>query len=465
MAEFKELLDMTGSIWLPEDVVISTCGIPKDAVMTTRYNQVFYTLPSYAATERYIAKRLVSKLYEKRVFISDETILALLHEWEALKNCTLSDEQASAVVSAVQNPISVITGGPGTGKTRFIEAVTYVYKRLGKTRILLCAPTGKAARRMEESIHMLAQTAQKAMKLSPYSKKLKRLIADLLVIDETSMLDMETMSFLMQAVSEGTNLLFTGDIKQLPSVGAGAILRDMIESGIIPTTYFTKIYRQKEDDTVFGNIQKILYGQEDLTYDEKFEFKNCADSTPDIIVNEYIRAAKEYGIENICCLSPYKRKGYCCSNSLNNKIQAKLNPKGARPFWCGTVTEIGETDAKTVYIQVGDPVMHLLNEDVSNGDIGIVISADKDSVVVDYSGYKKSYRRKEMGHLTHAYSISIHKSQGSEYKKCLVVSTRNQLDICLNCIAICYPHTLKCNLTIKFIFNRHRILYAGIFNA
>jgi len=410
--QIMDLIESTGNTWIAENMV-EGMQIDLSACVTKKVrNKKYYTTSTIAKKEKEIADMVCQKLFDKRKVVDIRSISFFIEKWEWENKTTLSDEQRAAVFMAVRNPISILTGGPGTGKTRVIEAVAYVTRCLNRKRIVFSAPTGKAARKITESTGNKAYTVHFLAGISKIMTHIKRIICDLLIVDESSMLDFDTFYYLLKALSG--SLLLVGDIEQLESVGAGSILRDLIECRYIPITRLTKTYRQKEDNTVFHNLQKIKRGETDLKYDKKFML---LDPIKTDVINLFATNKEIY--KDVCCLSPYRTKGDYCTNVLNRKIQAALNknPK----TWKGSVKQIGEDTKTNVVFKEGDSVMNLVNEDVVNGEIGIIRKIDEHGIMVQYDDLFKNYPYSEVGKLTLAYALTVHKSQGSEYPAVIIV--------------------------------------------
>jgi exodeoxyribonuclease V alpha subunit len=316
--------------------------------------------------------------------------------------------------------ILILTGGPGTGKTTALKGIIDSYKHLNKI-ILLAAPTGRAAKRMSEVIGSEAKTIHRLLEYNPQDQIFARnednpLEADLLVVDEVSMIDTLLMNSLMCALSPGTTLVLVGDIDQLPSVGPGNILHDLIKSDKIPTAMLTKIFRQAEESKIVVNAHKINKGefpalQNNETSD--FFFIQEADNSiiPDLIVELCTkRLPSKYGFDpmkDIQVLTPMYR-GEAGADNLNSILQSALNKN-----------EVLITRGKKCY-KVGDKVMQLRNnyeKDVFNGDIGLIhtINTEDQKLEIIFNGKIVAYDFLDLDDITLAYAITVHKSQGSEY--------------------------------------------------
>ena len=337
-----------------------------------------------------------------------------------LKPGYYSDEQLEAIRNSLLHKILILTGGPGTGKTTALRGIIDSYKRLGKN-IMLAAPTGRAAKRMSEVIGFDAKTIHRLLEYNPQDQVFARdednpLEADLLVIDEVSMIDILLMNSLIKAVTPDSTLVLVGDIDQLPSVGPGNILHDLIKSGKIPTAMLTKIFRQAEESKIVVNAHKINKGEFPALQNNEnsdFFFMQEADNSliPGIIVELCTkRLPAKYGFDpmkDIQVLTPMY-KGDAGADNLNSILQSALNPN-----------EVLFTRGRRSY-KIGDKVMQLRNnyeKDVFNGDIGLICSIDVEDQKLEivFNGKIVPYDFLDLDDITLAYAITVHKSQGSEY--------------------------------------------------
>ena len=434
-------LQSEGSLWVEEERLKSFARkrkvdvSPLDNLCKSgklkrlRFDGVNYiSLPTFHAVETEGAYNVMRILYNDTLGkVPAKTIDGIIDKIENKIGIELHSEQRKAVHTMVNNGLCVITGGPGTGKTCTLNTAVQVIEELypGIT-IKFTAPTGKASGRITESVHRPARTVQRELKLTYTKKYPDYFTGDILVIDEVSMLDMETAGAVFKAVRNGQRLIMIGDTEQLPSVGAGAVLRDLLDSGVIPNTRLTKTFRQAEESALFCNILLAKKGDPKLKNDnEEFVIIKAlgGDKTLNQIADKYLEEKEKWGLENVCCLIPYRKAGTICSNKLNNILQARINPKSLGKKYLDVKTGPKE------YISfiVGDPVMQLQNRDeCANGDVGMVIDVEGERLVVRFKDpmgeevivkYWKSQLAEE---LSLAYAMSINKSQGSEYKSVIM---------------------------------------------
>ena len=349
---------------------------------------------------------------------------AQLDSEELRLNLKFAPEQRDAVKMALTQGLSVITGGPGTGKTLIQRAILDIYRRNnpGKT-ICCCAPTGRAARRMEQSTGFEASTAHRALGLlagedGDYGEP-EALDADLILVDEVSMLDIYLAGHLFSAVKWKAQIVFIGDADQLPSVGPGAVLSEMIASGRIPVVRLDKVFRQNDGSRIAVNAKLIRHGNLSLEYGPDFRFVDSANLTDSAnrIVELYMQEIAKYGVDNVALLTPYRQKTETGVNALNDLLREMVNPPDSGKAEAGC----GKRKFRT-----GDKVMQVKNfEDVNNGDIGYIRSifkfGDETTVHVDFGdGRTKEYDSSQLDMLDLGYASTIHKSQGSEYKSVII---------------------------------------------
>lgn len=373
--------------------------------------------------EKCIANSLLKKLGKTEY--TEEMIKPLIKDYETYSGITLSDEQSEGVVTLLTNKVAILTGGPGTGKTSVIKCVLYCIKHLDSTRFKpnyvpysLLAPTGKAARRMKEATGVNSYTILKAIQYNPFGNTIRNgLYKKYIFVDESSMIDLPTLyKFLLAIKNEDTRLYFIGDENQLPSVGAGSVLRDLIISGIFPTCGLVKTFRQDEKSVLFKNISIVKSGC-NLPFKTGPDFE-LHENTNDFFYL-YFNEIKKTGIDNLVVLTPTRRVGKFGSNRLNQIIQEKINTNIGL-----TATFWRDFKKTTITFRLGDPVMQLENREVANGDVGKVIEVNEDNILVAFSDTVVKYYRQELKQLDLAYAISIHKSQGSEYPIAFILFTK-----------------------------------------
>jgi exodeoxyribonuclease V alpha subunit len=340
---------------------------------------------------------------------------------------TLAESQVAAIRLALKSKILVMTGGPGVGKTTIVKAILRILAAKD-VRLLLCAPTGRAAKRMTEATGFEAKTIHRLLEVDPRSGGFKRgennpLDCDQLVVDEVSMVDVMLMQALLKAVPDKAALLIVGDIDQLPSVGPGQVLADIISSGAVPVVRLTEVFRQAAQSRIITSAHRINQGSTpDLSSSgpgSDFYFVQADD--PQTAVSRIIELTKtqipkRFGLDpirDIQVLCPMNRGGVG-ARSLNIELQSALNPAGERK-----VERFGWTFAP------GDKVMQIENDydkEVYNGDIGTISNVDPDGgeIAVSFDGRSVIYGFGELDMLVPAYAATIHKSQGSEYPAVII---------------------------------------------
>ena len=377
-------------------------------------------------------------IYLTPLYLGEKGVAERLHALAETKNLTysvnqlpipdekLSAQQQSAVQMALSHPVSILTGGPGTGKTTCLQALITALEGLHK-RYALASPTGRAAKRLSEATSRPASTIHRLLEFSPMEgfkhNQENPLNVDFLIVDEASMLDLLLTNHLLKALRPGAHLLLVGDVDQLPSVGAGDVLRDIIASGIAPVTRLTTIFRQAANSQIITNAHRINQGKLPIfsatpsqgTNGDFYLFPaEDADSAADWVVEVVTeRIPQKFGfgaIRDIQVLSPIYR-GQAGVMALNERLQGKLNPPAA-----------GKPERKLFGLtyRAGDKVMQTRNnydKDVYNGDIGFIRSLDliEHTLSVDFEGRTATYDWSEVDELTLAYAVSVHKSQGSEF--------------------------------------------------
>lgn len=400
--------------------------LPEEAARLMGDETAVY-LRGYHAAETQTAARLTYVASFAKRFPPakiDETLSAVT----ASLPFPLAPLQMEAVRKALTDKVLVITGGPGTGKTTLVKAVCAAYKRLG-ARVALAAPTGRAAKRLSETTGHEAATIHRLLEFSPQGGGFQRnenkpLAADCLIVDEASMLDALLAHHLLKAVAPKTTVIFVGDVDQLPSVGAGNVLQDIIDSGAFAVVRLSEIFRQARKSLIVVNAHRIREGLfpinggsrqgglSDFYFIEKDDPQDVLQVVLELCTK---RIPARFGldpVDDIQVLSPMHR-GTVGAQNLNEALQKALNPRGRAVERAGRV------------YRVGDKVMQLRNnydKDVFNGDLGRIHAVDEENqeIRVFMDGRVVAYDFSELDEITHAYAVSVHKSQGSEYPAVVV---------------------------------------------
>ncbi len=372
--------------------------------------------------------RLINLMRIKPLFIKTDIGKSIV-DYQTETMVMLSSLQKEAVKRAILSKVLVITGGPGTGKTTIIKCITNIFSRLG-LRIKLAAPTGRASKRMEEATHIPSKTIHRLLEYSPATNSNTRhsnnpLDADIVIVDEFSMVDINLFSQLVDAIPLNARFVMVGDVDQLPSVGPGSVLRDIIYSRKIPVVKLTEIHRQKKDSLIVQNAHKINSGNKitvpsNNEKDKLWDFYMIDQEEKEDIINTIVQLCKNriperFGfdpLDDIQVLTPMQMRELGVGN-LNNVLQENLNHNSI-------YVDRGRTRFK-----VGDKVMQIRNnydKDVFNGDIGRIklIDIENKAITVQYDERYVNYEANELDEIVLAYAISIHKSQGSEYKAVII---------------------------------------------
>ena len=430
---------------VPQEMIIQ---VLKDQI---KGGAVYYCSGYLYSRNRYMEETTsvenLARLIQSKTAVRPADVDKTITEFEQESKLILADNQKQAVRMVFANQVSIITGGPGTGKTTIIKAILFVSEKLkkGAEKTLLLAPTAKAARRMVEQSGHEASTVHSALSftgkediteyVNPEKKNERNLDADIIIVDEVSMLDQFIFSALLSQVKDRARVVFVGDPDQLPSVGAGEVLYQMIRSGKIPVTKLSVIYRQTGENPIVHNALSINQGKTDLIYDPNsfllYE-RNHPEETLKAAEQLYYQEIRNVGIENVILLCPIRRKtvNHPILNvkTLNKDIQEVLNPhrEGDLQFRC-----------EDTYFRKGDKVIQTKNTEwAKNGDTGIVTSVfyqvDKDDaenktlmMKIRFDGGEiVDYNEEKARDLDLAYAMSVHKSQGSEYHTVIFICDR-----------------------------------------
>lgn len=402
-----------------------------DQEMRSRGDANIY-LPEIFEAENYVAQEIAARA-SVPVVLNDRTIHGLISRSEADHSITFTDEQRQAIYDAVTSRVSVLTGGPGTGKTSITRAICDVFENFDK-RIALASFTAKAALRLQEvvaregrereakTIHSLLVWNAKTNTF--YHDEEKPLPHDVVIVDEASMLSLSLARDLMAAIPRGAQIVFVGDDAQLPSIGAGAVLRDLIEAEVIPVSRLSKVFRQGEG-LILDNADLIRRGRmpmlregDDFRFIEEADQARASDHVMRLVLRDL--PARGFKPSDIQVLAPQK-KGDAGIKALNRKLQAALNPPRADK------AELpAQIEGERVILREGDKVMQRVNDyknDVINGQAGVIVSVDPKAEAIDVvftqsDGVKHrlTYERDDFQRkLMHGFCQSVHKSQGSEY--------------------------------------------------
>lgn len=380
-----------------------------------------------------------SRIYPRLLFQAEQNVAAAIHRLLSSQSCLssartrnlaqnqasmdllLEEKQRQAVLQALQHKVSIITGGPGTGKTTLLSHLLTLF-RYGDVSFALAAPTGRAAKRMGEMAGVKAKTIHRLLEFSPRDGRFQRgekspLEVDVVIIDEASMVDLPLMDHLLRAVRSHSHLILIGDVDQLPSVGPGNVLRDLIESRVVPMVVLQHIFRQAGESLIVVNAHRILQGEPlildndqakpDFVFVQRESQEEILATVKELIKDRIPRLFHAEPNRAVQVLSPMNR-GLLGTINLNQELQALLNPSGE------------SIESGRWVFRNGDKVMQLRNnyeKGVFNGDLGRIEDLDREGekLRVNFDGTLVAYDFDELDEIGLAYATSVHKSQGSEY--------------------------------------------------
>lgn len=435
--EVFELLRLNSNEYLDTfQTVLETMESDGVIKIIVKDDDCIVALTKYFNLEKIVAATL--NLYVLNKIENGINVDENINLFEQLNHIKMHEKQREAVTMAINNGVSVITGGPGTGKTTIVKCVLHLFKQMGK-KVKLLAPTGRAAKRLSESCNFEASTIHRALEVdynSPSMFKynnMNKLSADVVIVDEISMVDIQLMYFLIRALKRNCQIVFVGDKDQLPSVGAGNVLADILASNVIPNVCLTQIYRQSENSLIITNAHLINSGKMPELNNSSSDFFFTSKQEPAEALNTIIemcttRIPKFLNIDSskIQVLAPMKA-GLCGIDNLNKCLQEQLNP--LKGFSSEIVTE-------RYSFRVNDRVMQTTNNyerewvkdsergtGVFNGDIGTITHIDgaiNELIVTFEDGRVARYTKADLSEIVLSYAITIHKSQGSEFD-CVII--------------------------------------------
>ena len=434
MISVKDALDSTGSVWINDEEYKGICNFNEKGLLHYKG----FTSPEYIADKETRVALNCQKLshLNPNCSISTDYLNKIIDEFEQNENegRKLHYKQREGIMMVCNNYLSVLTGGPGTGKTTVLSGIAYALRKINpETQIVYTAPTGKAANRIKESTGENATTLHKKLGVGrgilqePFKE-------DVLFIDEASMLDLDLADILFKQIPLGKRLVLVGDTNQLPSVGIGRILGDLIESKAIPCTQLTKTFRQDDSSTLFKNIENVKKGKAELIEGNDFHSIKLDDDADlndiaKMMRQVYVENVEEYGIDGVCLLLPYRRH---TGKTISSDLMA--------PFLQSAVLKTSPNQSVCMHRKDGvvrkfyaeSRIMQLENRnECANGDVGIVTAVSERSVTAVFNGIEVSYQDNEINQIALANAMTVHKSQGSEYPVALVGILNNH-DAMLN---------------------------------
>ena len=438
------LFDTTTELlnFLPEDIqkleqVLEFMSIEGSVKCFSHHSEDIVVANRFYYQELYVARKLT--LLAQNVFECTIDFSSHISEYQSNNKITLNTDQIAAITNALNNGVSVITGGPGTGKTTIVKCILTILEATRK-KVLLLAPTGRASKRLSESCNQEAKTIHRALETNPtkeggsifHRNESNPLDADVIIIDEMSMVDISLFCSLLKAVRPTAKIIMVGDKDQLQSVGAGNVLRDIIESKQIQISFLNQIYRQDKDSLIIVNAHLINNGKmptinnasKDFFYEQNNNPEDCANKIIDMVSTRLPNYFK-IDSDRIQVLAPM-RAGVCGIDNLNKRLQQVLNPhfSGSQIEHDFAKYRVGDKVMQIInnyeleYCKIGDRGERVEGTGVYNGDIGHIIEIlpnTYDVTVKFEDGKICTYPRSELSQLTLAYAITIHKSQGSEF--------------------------------------------------
>ena len=420
----EELLRYAERVLQADYMVVETVFrdmVEKDMLRTEDWGGQRFIYPEYLYRAETGVAHMLLALRDHPESLGKVDEEKIMEEWEAEAGIKLAEAQKEAIRSSLKFGVFALTGGPGTGKTTIIKGILSVLKRAG-CKVLLAAPTGRAARRLEAAAGEKAQTVHRMLEYNvsgTFGKNAEDLLeAQAVIVDEASMLDIALFYHLLEALPLGCRLVLAGDVDQLPSVGPGSVLKDIIQSGKMPVVRLREIFRQAEISPIVRNAHRINRGMmPECVSDSDFsmmEFEE-EEKAAAYITNFYADKTRDGRWQALQVLSPM-HKGACGVRNLNSLLQMRVNPPSPEK------SEILRPDGTV--LRLGDKVMQIRNnyeKDVYNGDIGQIVNIKEKEVTVWYPDRQDDeyvcYSESEYDELQLAYAMSVHKSQGSEYSQ------------------------------------------------
>lgn len=386
------------------------------------YEEDLVFLTDYYLGEYYISSSLKERVNTKKKDINYDNIL---EDIETKFDIKYNYEQKEAIISAMTNNILVITGGPGTGKTTIIKAILEMYKRVNKLtsismldHVKLLAPTGRASKKMNESSNYPSSTIHRFLKWNKDDNSFRvneknKDTSNLIIVDEFSMVDTLLFTNLLKGIKSDSKLILVGDYNQLPSVSPGQVLKDIIDSNVIPVISLEELYRTSSESYIpvlADNIKKELIDDIDISTSDYVFIKEDRNNIREVLKNTIVNLTNmDIDYKDIQVLAPMY-KTYNGIDNLNKDLQELFNPKN---------NTLNEYKYSEIIFREQDKVLLLTNrpeDNVFNGDVGIITSITKNNIYVDFDENLVRFTHKELIDLKHGYAISIHKSQGGEFK-------------------------------------------------